>query len=168
MNYSKKVTKKPLTFEQAYLKLATFCSFRDRTLKEVEKKMKLLELSEDLHQALLEKLLEERFIDEQRMAQSYAGSKFRSRAWGKHKIVLHMKHLGLSEQLIEEGLSQISEEAYDDKLQEIALKKWNALKDTDEQIKLSKTVRFLAGKGYESDKIWSVMKNITKKTPPLD
>ena len=162
MNDQNPAPKKPLSPEQAYLKLTTFCTFRERSRKEVLVKLYAIGISKDIAKNIISKLEEEGYLNEDRMALSYAGGKFRVKAWGKRKIEVHMKHLGLNDSLISEGLAQISEEDYSEKLQGLAQKKWDSLKKDEEDVKLGKTYRYLASKGYEIDKIWDALNRITR------
>jgi regulatory protein len=152
--------KKPLTEAQAYHKAAAFCTFRDRSQKEVLDKLYGIGVSKDIAKKVISKLQEDGYLDEGRMALSYAGGKFRIKAWGKKKIEAHMKHLGLSEALISEGLSHIDDADYHEKLQALASKKWQSLTKEEEQKRIAKTVRFLASKGYELDMIWTVVNKL--------
>ncbi len=162
MNDRNSAHQKPLTPEQAYYKIAAFCTFRDRSRKEVLAKLYVLGVSKDIAKNIISKLEEEGYLNEERMAHSYAGGKFRVKAWGKKKIELHMKHLGLADHLISEGLAQINDEDYLEKLQALAQKKWDSIKEDDEEVKTGKTFRFLAGKGYESDHIWNALKQLKR------
>ncbi len=151
--------KQQLTAEKAYQKITAFCSFRDRTQKEILDKLYAIGASKDIVKNLILKLEEEGYLNEERMARSYAGGKFRVKAWGKKKIQVHMKHLGLSKEQISKGLEEISTEEYRSRLHDLFEKKWNSLhKEEDQRQRLAKTVRFLTGKGYEADLIWEVVK----------
>lgn len=151
--------KKQLTAEKAYQKITAFCSFRDRTQKEILDKLYAIGASKDIVKNLILKLEEEGYLNEERMARSYAGGKFRVKAWGKKKIQVHMKHLGLSKEQISKGLEEISTEEYESRLHDLFEKKWDSLhKEEDLRQRLAKTIRFLASKGYEADLIWEVVK----------
>jgi regulatory protein len=148
-----------LTAEKAYQKITAFCSFRDRTRKEIVDKLHTLGVGKDIVKNLILKLEEEGYLNEDRMASMYAGGKFRVKGWGKKKIQVHMKHLGLSKEQINKGIEAIGTEEYRSRLQDLFDKKWALLeKETDSLQRLAKTIRFLAGKGYEADLIWEVVK----------
>lgn len=157
---------KQLTAEKAYQKITAYCSFRDRTRKEIIDKLYAIGASKDIVKNLILKLEEEGYLDEDRMARTYAGGKFRVKAWGKKKIEVHMKHLGLSKEQINKGLEEINGQEYRSRLHDLFEKKWDSLyKEEDLRQRLAKTVRFLAGKGYEADLIWDVVK---KRNLPSD
>ncbi|MDB5257714.1 MAG: regulatory protein RecX [Chitinophagaceae bacterium] len=151
--------KKQLTAEKAYQKITAFCSFRDRTQKEIVDKLYAIGASKDIVKNLILKLQEEGYLDEERMARTYAGGKFRVKAWGRKKIQVHMKHLGLSKEQINKGLAEISTPEYQSRLEDLFDKKWESLhKEDDSRQRLAKTIRFLSGKGYEADLIWDVVR----------
>lgn len=158
MNDSNSAYKKPLSPEQAYYKITAFCTFRDRSRKEVLTKLYALGVSKDIAKNIISKLEEEGYLNEERMAHSYAGGKFRVKSWGKKKIALHMKHLGLEEELIVKGIEDINQDDYLSKLEDLFEKKWKSLKEEDPQKKLGKVIRFLAGKGYEPELIWNLVR----------
>lgn len=158
---------KQLTAEKTYQKITAFCSFRDRTRKEIVDKLYAIGTSKDIVKNLILKLEQEGYLDEERMARTYAGGKFRVKAWGRKKIQVHMKHLGLSKEQIIKGLEEINSQEYQSRLHELFDKKWDSLrKEEDPRLRLSKTIRFLAGKGYEADLIWDVVKqrNLSTET----
>jgi len=159
MNADNHSIKKQLTAEQAYQKITAFCSFRDRTQKEIIDKLYAIGASKDIVKNLILKLEEEGYLNEERMALSYAGGKFRVKAWGRKKIQVHMKHLGLSKEQINKGLEEINALEYRSRLEDLFDKKWENLeKEADPMQRLAKTIRFLAGKGYENDLIWEVVR----------
>lgn len=162
MNNSNPTHKKPLSPEQVYQKITAFCTFRDRSQKEVLEKLYAIGASKDIAKKAISKLLDEGYLNEDRMAKSYAGGKFRIKAWGRKKIEAHMKHLGLHEDLIKKGLAQIDENDYEEKLKALAQKKWASLSQEDPQKRIGKTVRYLASKGYESDKVWNMVNSLNK------
>ncbi len=159
--------KKQLTAEKAYQKITAFCSFRDRTQKEIADKLYAIGASKDIVKNLILKLQEEGYLNEERMARAYAGGKFRVRAWGRKKIQVHMKHLGLSKEQVNKGLEEISAPEYQSRLEDLFDKKWGRLqKEEDPILRLAKTIRFLSGKGYEADLIWEVIRkrNLSTET----
>ncbi|MEQ9402380.1 MAG: RecX family transcriptional regulator [Cyclobacteriaceae bacterium] len=63
----------------------------------------------------------------------------------------------LDSEIIENALNVINEDKYQNRLSDLAKRKWNSL-DGIEQIKRKqKTVAYLAGKGFEQDLIWRVI-----------
>lgn len=80
-----------------------------------------------------------------------------------------MKRKGLSDELIDSGLSVLSQEEYTKTLDDLLTKKWKLLErkvDKDDYDSLmaakQKLVNYALQKGYENDIIWERMKAIVK------
>ena len=65
-----------LTFNEAKLKLESWCAYQDRCSSEVILKLKSFELSSDQEQKLIDYLTLNRFLDDQRYADSIVSGKF--------------------------------------------------------------------------------------------
>ncbi|HTA83081.1 MAG TPA: regulatory protein RecX [Bacteroidia bacterium] len=154
-----KRTKKNLSVEAASLRLQNYCAYTERTKQEVLKKMQGYSLSEGDAEIVMEKLIKAGFINETRFVKSFAGGKFRIKKWGKRKIEVEMKKKGISGELIEKGLNEVTENDYQETLDELLEKKWklimcSAKEDEDYEVKQrrkQKLMRYVLQKGYEMD-----------------
>ena len=154
-----KRTKKNLSVEAASLRLQNYCAYTERTKQEVLKKMQGYGLSEGDAEIVMEKLIKAGFINETRFVKSFAGGKFRIKKWGKRKIEMEMKKKGISGELIEKGLNEVTENDYQEALDELLEKKWklimrSAKEDEDYEVKQrrkQKLMRYVLQKGYEMD-----------------
>jgi regulatory protein len=81
---------------------------------------------DDLENILAE-LIEERFLDEERFARSFARGKFRIKQWGRLRIVGELKKRDISEYCIRAGLSEIDEEDYLETLRDLLRRKSESL-----------------------------------------
>ena len=81
---------------------------------------------DDLENVLAE-LIEERFLDEERFARSFARGKFRIKQWGRLRIVGELKKRDISEYCIRAGLSEIDEEDYLETLRDLLRRKSEGL-----------------------------------------
>jgi regulatory protein len=162
-----KRTKKNLSVEAASLRLQNYCAYTERTKQEVQKKMQGYGLSEGDAEIVMEKLIKAGFINETRFVKSFAGGKFRIKKWGKRKIEMEMKKKGISGELIEKGLNEVTENDYQETLDELLEKKWklimrSAKEDEDyeaKQKRKQKLMRYALQKGYEMD---MVVKSVKK------
>ena len=105
-------------------------------------------------------LTEERYIDNQRYANSYAKDKFRFNHWGKYKISMKLRSKDIESETIEEALDQIDEEEYLEKLQQILRDKLRSLKYSSEYEKKGKLFKFAQSRGFESSAISKVIDSI--------
>jgi len=144
--------------QQAKVKAAKYCAYQERTQQEVRDKLYQYGLYSDAVEEVLSELIIENFINEERYAQAFCRGKFNQNKWGRVKIEMMLRQKGLSNYCIRSGLNEISEEDYVAQLHSLLEKKWNSLDGEDDYNRKQKTVRFLIGKGYEADLIWSFFK----------
>ncbi len=124
--YRKKKMGQPseMTPGEAQNRLEHFCAYRERSPKEVRRKIAELGLDEDAAQALYDTLESDGFFQESRFAEAFAGGKFRANHWGKVRIRMELRHThGVRAELIEAVLEQIPEEDYMAALRQILAKK---------------------------------------------
>ena len=104
--------KQSATPAEALKKAERFCAYQDRCHQEVRRKLYDLGLyGEDVDQVMA-RLIEDRFLDEERFARSYARGKFKLKKWGRQRIERELKARQVSAYCIREGLTEIDEEAY--------------------------------------------------------
>jgi regulatory protein len=145
-----------------YIKIANFCAYQERTQKEVRDKLYGYGLSADSVEYLISCLIEENFINEERFAKVYAGSKFRVKKWGRIKVLQALKQKGLSSYCIEVAMKEIEDDDYQKALEEIIEKKASLLKETNSYIFKNKLAQYALTKGYESDLVWELINRLVK------
>ena len=146
--------KKSFTVKEATVKLMQFCAYRDRTHKEVEEKLRSMNMIPEAQQQIIMQLMQENFLNEERFAKSFARGKFRIKKWGKRRITNELKVRGISPRNIQTGLKEISEADYISTFHEISEKKWESIKETSVIKKKKKLVDYLQYRGWESHLIF--------------
>ncbi len=144
----------------AYVKIAAFCAYQERTQQEVRDKLYTYGLEESEVEESIVRLIQENYVNEERFAKTFAGGKFRMKKWGRIKIKLELKARGLSTYCIQKGMNEIEPEAYWDTLLELAEKKNASEKESNPLIRKQKVARFLMGKGYEQDLVWEAVSTV--------
>ena len=152
--------KKYLTNEQAIQKLKQYCGYQERSHHEVVQKLWELGVGKKEHDSIVSALIEEDYLNEERFALLFAGGKFRMLEWGRKKILYGLKEKGVSEYNIKKALKSIDEEAYLKTLRKEAEKKYALLKSEQYMVRKKKTMDYLMQKGFESELITGVMKEI--------
>ncbi len=143
--------------QEALAKMMRFCSYQDRCTAEVEEKLKVVGLNQKEIDQILDHLIEEKFIDDERFLRSYVLGKFRQKGWGKIKIKATLRMKKISSFKIDEALKLIPEEEYLLQLSKYAERKLNQLNEEDALKTKEKVYRYLLSKGYESNLIMSVI-----------
>jgi len=145
--------------KQILIKVASFCAYQERTLKEVRQKLREWEVADDDAEPVIAELIAQNYLNEERFARSFARGKFRVKKWGRLKIRQEMKLKGLSNELIHKGLSEIDGDSYEEVLRDLLEKKARSLRGESVAVK-QKIVRFALSRGFESDIVWDLLKTI--------
>lgn len=141
-------------------KAATYASRCEHCESEVREKLVTWGGTNEETDEIIAYLIEERYVDNQRYANSYTRDKFRFNHWGKYKIGMMLKSKDIESEFIEEALSQIDEEEYLEKLQQILQDKLRSLKYSSEYEKKGKLFKFAQSRGFESGAISKVIDSI--------
>jgi len=139
----------------ALAKVRSFCAYQERCRSEVIIRIRSLGLSRKQSEQLIEQLIEEGFINDERFATIYAGSKFRILHWGKVKIKAGLRSKGLADAQISQALAAIEEEPYLQCLHSLAEAKLSTLTTkNDKRVINQKVFSYLASKGFEEHLIF--------------
>jgi len=151
-----------LTHEQAtaYDKAAFLCSRSEHCTSEIQEKLKLWGLSVEDAEPVIEKLKEEKYLDDERFARAYTKDKFRFNHWGKQKIAYMMRSKQISPEIMELAFEEIEDEGYSEELRKLLTDKEKSVKAKDKYDKRNKLMRFAMGRGFESEGIYKVLKEL--------
>lgn len=149
-----------LTQEQVIQKLEIFCAYRERCASEIHQKLIALHVNKDEIDFYLDYLKENNFYNETRFVNAFVRGKSAIKKWGKHKIVqqLHTKNIPI--EVIQKSLHQIDEEAYNNRLHDIILKKNKLLNEENDFKRRQKLVIFAQQKGYETKLILNAIHHL--------
>lgn len=150
-------------FNKAKIKIASYCAYQERCQQEVRNKLYSYELFRDQVDEILSWLITENYVNEERFAQTYAGSKFRVKKWGKFKIKRALIQKDISDYCIRKGLQEIGNEDYRNTIFELAEKKLGeySLRISNSYQLKDKTAKFIISKGFEPDLVWEMLKEIS-------
>ena len=143
--------KKEITEQEAYLQLAALCAQAEHCEQEMRDKMKRWEIDTAVQDRVLQRLIEERYIDNERYARAFVKDKIRYNKWGRRKVqqALWMKHIDLDIQ--QRALDEIEEKEYLDVLRPLLKQKRKSIKaDSDYELN-QKLVRFALSRGFTFD-----------------
>lgn len=143
--------KKQMTEQEAYLQLAAICAQAEHCEQEMRDKMKRWELDETVQNRIIERLVKERYIDNERYARAFVKDKIRYNKWGRRKVQqgLWMKRIDASIQ--QQVLDEIDEKEYLDVLRPLLKQKRKSTKASSDYELNQKLVRFALGRGFTFD-----------------
>jgi len=108
-------------------------------------------------------LLQHNFLNETRFAQAFARGKFRTKKWGKTRIVRELKFREISHYNITLGLKEISEDDYIQTLDELSEKRMRQLlSEKNLQKKRKKLADYLLYRGWESNLVWEKVRELIR------
>src|SRR5664280_1069840 len=144
----------------AYDKAALLCSKSEKCTSEIQEKLKLWGLSAEESEPVIEQLTEEKYLDDERFARAYVKDKFRFNHWGKQKIAHMLRAKNISHEILELAFEEIEEDGYADELRKLLTDKEKSTKAKDKYDKRNKLMRFALGRGFESNKVYEIFKEL--------
>ncbi|MFM2268506.1 MAG: hypothetical protein RL757_1947 [Bacteroidota bacterium] len=146
---------KELSKSEALAKLESFCAYQERCEQEVRTRMKLLKIDNDLADDLIDSLLENDFLNQERFACAYARGKFRISSWGRVRIRQELQARRIGASLIAKALEEMTTtESYNEILNNL-LESKSAMYDEKEPQRLEKIAGHALRRGFESDLVWA-------------
>ncbi len=155
-----KAPAKPLTPDQVLDKMAKYCAYQERCVKDVKDKLKTFDIPEKAKEEILEYLIDNRFVDNERFVRSFVRGKVNQSGWGLNKIRFHLMQKGIAKELIDEALGQTDEEVYRQKLIAILKTKAKTVKAASDYEKKRKLAAYAMQKGFEGSLVWEVLNGI--------
>lgn len=150
--------KKSISKQQALSRAMRYCAYQERCVSDVKRKMQEWGLQQTGEQEIIiDELINEKFIDEERFAELFVKSKLNQNHWGRKKIKYALKDKKVDESIIEKALNKIPPEKYRDILNQLAREKYKKL-DGDAAEKKIKLKRFLLQRGFENHEIEELLK----------
>ena len=132
------------------------CSRREYCRQDIMKKV-LAALDGDAYEAgrIMDRLVEEKYIDDLRYASAFARDKSSIAGWGATKIRYMLAAKGIDRETIAAALQEVDEGKASDRLEKLLSAKVRSLKD-DPQCRM-KLLRFALGRGYQYDEAAEVI-----------
>lgn len=138
-----------------------YLGYRMRSKKEVEDKLREKGYAE-FTEAVMEYLEESRYLDDLEFAVCFARDKFGLNGFGKHRIRMELAKKGIDNRDIETAIEEVFDsESEKEAAKELAVKKLNgSYRNDSEENKYRKTSSYLYRKGYSSDIINAVLREV--------
>ena len=155
-----KLPAKPLTPDQVLDKMAKYCAYQERCVKDVKDKLKTFDLPQEEKDKILDYLLDNRFVNDERFAMAFVRGKVNQSGWGVNKIRFHLIQKGIDKEIIDEALGQTDEEVYRQRLIDILRTKAKTVKAENDFEKKRKLAAYAMQKGFEGSLVWEVLKEL--------
>lgn len=148
-------------------RLEAACVRREYCVGQIEKKLSKYifegSISKEDSLWIINELISNRFVDDERFANAYVKDKYTIHGWGRKKIEYNLKNMGVASAIIAEAIS-VNINPDNSILDKILSRKWDSLsKEENIYKKREKLIRFALGRGFDCGE---VLGYLNKKTAP--
>ena len=133
-----------ITETEALNKVAAYCSTAEHCRAEISEKLQRWGLPYDVIDRILKRLVDEKYIDEERFCRAFVNDKYRFAKWGKVKIAQALQLKKISYNTCRQFLNEIDEE--EDSL--LTAKKKSIHAENEYEL-TGKLMRFALSRGFE-------------------
>ena len=137
--------------KEAYLTLAALCAQAEHCQWEMLEKMRRWEVPEETQARVMQRLVKERYVDDERYAQAFVKDKIRYNKWGRRKVdqALWQKHI--DEDIRKRVLDEVDDDEYLKVLRPLLKQKRKSTKANSDYELNQKLMRFALGRGFTFD-----------------
>lgn len=136
----------------------SFLAYKQRSKKELIKKLKLKKISDASIEKIVELLEKQKYLNDELFAGNFIEDKLNSRPIGKRLAKLKLSEKGIDKEVIEETLNKIYSEDKEAEYAERVLEKYvKKVKYKDAADKKNKCYRYLISKGFDFDTVKKVL-----------
>lgn len=137
--------------KEAYLTLAALCAQAEHCQWEMLEKMRRWEVPEEAQARVMQRLVKERYVDDERYAQAFVKDKIRYNKWGRRKVdqALWQKHI--DEDIRKHVLDEVDDDEYLKVLRPLLKQKRKSTKANSDYELNQKLMRFALGRGFTFD-----------------
>ncbi|HRT89245.1 MAG TPA: regulatory protein RecX [Bacteroidales bacterium] len=136
------------------------CAGSEKCRADIEAKLIQWGLDAGERIKIIEQLVREKFIDEERYAVAFARDKFRQNKWGRIKISAMLRMKGLGEDVIRKGLDALEENLYAETLKKLIASQKKQVRAVNNYELRGKLIRFAVSKGFETDLVYDAVNEL--------
>lgn len=159
MEREKNILNKKISDSEILNKMFRYCSYQERSISDVRRQLDKYHVNEASVSQIIKKLIDERFLNEVRFAETYTLGKLRMNYWGKIKIIQGLKEKSVDSQIINSAVESIDKFEYQQIIIKLIHKKLKLIRNTDSFIVKNKIARYIISKGFESYLVWEEINN---------
>ena len=135
--------------EKRLAKLQFHCSRTERCSFDLSLKLKQEKFLNSEVEWIINKLIDDKFIDNERYASAFANDHFKFKNWGKNKIKSTLYSKKIPSHYIDKAIKRIDKNDYLLTIQNLIQQKYKQITKGSKQEKKAKIIRYMTNKGYE-------------------
>lgn len=142
---------KEITEQQALSRLASECARAEHCTGEMLQKLRLWGISADASQRIIDYLVTNKYIDDERFARMFVRDKLKFNKWGRRKITEALWQKRIDADIQESALADISADEYIEVLLPLLKAKAPSIKARNDYEWSMKLIKFAIGRGFDMD-----------------
>lgn len=142
---------------QIYQKLAALCARSEHCAHDMAERMRRWQVPEEVQAAVIERLVRERFVDDERYARAFVKDKIKYSKWGSRKIEQALRMKRIDEKTINEVLGEVDDSEYVAVLRPLLTAKRRTTKAESDYEMRCKLVRFALSRGFTMELVEDVL-----------
>ena len=149
---------KELTEKEVLSRLQTLCARSEHCSHEMREKMMRWGVASDVQDKIVDRLIDDKFIDDERFARVFISDKLRFNHWGRRKIEQALFQKRIPKQISQPILNEITDQEYIEQLLPLIKSKRKSLSFVEDDYELrQRLVRFALQRGFTFDVIRQVI-----------
>ena len=145
------------TEQDAYLTLAALCAQAEHCQYEMLEKMRRWELPEDAQARVMQQLVSELYVDDERYTRAFIKDKIRYNKWGRRKVEQALWQKRIDDDIRKRVLDDVDDDEYLSVLRPLLKQKRKTIKAKNDYELNQKLMRFAVGRGFTFDIIRQCM-----------
>ena len=142
---------KEVSEQGAYLQLAQLCARAEHCQYELTEKMRRWGMSDEAQARVMQRLVSERYVDDERYTQAFVRDKIRYNKWGRRKVEQELWQKHIDKDIREQILNEVDDDEYLSVLRPLLKQKQKTLKGGTDYERNQKLVKFALQRGFTYD-----------------
>lgn len=138
-----------ITETEALNRMAAYCSVAEHCRAEIAEKLQRWGIAYQVIERILQRLEQEKYIDEERFCRAFISDKYRFAKWGKIKIGQALQQKKISSVVYRTFLNEIDEDEYLSILCDLLNSKRKSVRAENDYELNGKLIRFALSRGFE-------------------
>jgi len=136
---------------EAYLTLTVLCAQAEHCQWEMLEKMRRWEVSEEAQARVMQRLVKEKYVDDERYAEAFVKDKIRYNKWGRRKVDQGLWQKHIDADIRKRVLDEVDDDEYLSVLRPLLKQKRKTTKANSDYELNQKLMRFALGRGFTFD-----------------
>ena len=144
-------SKREVTEQGAYLQLTSLCARSEHCQHDMLEKMRKWNMSDEAQARVMQRLIQERFVDDERYARAFVRDKIHYNKWGRRKVEQALWMKRIDDNIREQVLNEVDDEEYLAVLKPLLQQKRRSTKAKSDYELNQKLVKFAFQRGFTMD-----------------